>query len=215
MAAFVVLPCRPSASAHAVLESSMPGANSVARGEPAGRSCSTSTTTSRRSLASIELFDGDRRPVEIGAPGEGDDGSVVAASLPPLDDGIYAVVWRVTSADGHVVEGAFSFQIGTAAAGDGQDLIDQVSDGVGVDTSLSWAYGVARFLALIGALLLVGVGGWSLQGRPSHRHAAGGTAPAVGRVGHAHGRCRGSIRAVRRAGRRRHGRRRTLALRVG
>ena len=42
--------------------------------------------------------------------------------MPVLADGLYAVVWRVTSADGHVVDGAFSFQVGTASTGSGQDL---------------------------------------------------------------------------------------------
>ena len=107
-------------------------------------------------LASIQVFDADRQRVELGAPGAGDDNSIVVASMPSLDDGLYAVIWRVTSADGHVIDGAFSFQVGTASAGSGQNLIDQVRGGSGVDLTLKWVYGIARFLSLAGVIMLVG-----------------------------------------------------------
>lgn len=154
-----------SVSAHAALESSTPSANSVLESSPPEIVLDFDEEV-ESSLATIQLFDGDGGTVDVGVPAAGDDATVVTASLPTLEDGIYAVIWRVTSADGHSIDGAFSFQIGTAAAGDGQDLIDQVQDGAGTDPLVSWVYGVARFLALAGAMLAIGVGVWSLQGRP-------------------------------------------------
>lgn len=39
-------------------------------------------------------------------------GSTVTLALPPLPDGAYVVSWRVVSADGHPVRGAFTFRVG-------------------------------------------------------------------------------------------------------
>lgn len=152
-------------SAHAALERSVPSANSVVEQSPPAIVLDYDEDV-EASLASIQLFDADRTAVEVGAPTAGEDATVVTASLPRLDDGLYAVVWRVTSADGHVVDGAFSFQVGTGDVGDGGDLLADVSQGGEVDLGLKWAYGVSRFLALAGAIVLIGLGLWSVQGRP-------------------------------------------------
>ncbi len=154
-----------TASAHAALESSTPSANSVIEASPPQIVLDFDEDI-EASLASIQLFDAQRQRIELGSAGAGADATIVQADLPTLDDGLYAVVWRVTSADGHVVDGAFSFQVGTASGGSGNDLIADVSGGAGVDPALKWSYGIARFLALAGVVLLVGVGVWSLQGRP-------------------------------------------------
>lgn len=163
--ALVAMPVA-SASAHAALETSTPAANSVLEKSPPQIVLDYDEDI-EASLASIKVFDGDGKAVEVGAPAAGADASIVQATLPELADGLYAVTWRVSSADGHVVDGAFSFQIGTAATGSGQDLIDQVSSGDGVNAGVRWVYTVARFLSLAGAILLIGVGVWSVQGRPA------------------------------------------------
>ena len=36
---------------------------------------------------------------------------LLRASLQPLEPGIYTVVWRVLSVDGHVTEGRFTFRV--------------------------------------------------------------------------------------------------------
>lgn len=164
----VALAALPSStvSAHAALETSTPAANSVLEESPPQIVLDYDEDI-EASLASIKVFGSDGTAVEVGAPVAGADASIVQADLPKLDDGLYAVTWRVSSADGHVVDGAFSFQVGTAAAGNGQDLIDQVRGGDGVDPGVKWVYTVARFLSLAGAILLIGVGVWSVQGRPA------------------------------------------------
>jgi copper transport protein len=173
--AFVALPSS-TALAHAALQSSIPAANSVLESSPAAIVLDFDEEI-EAPLADIKLFDGKGSPVDVGSPHVGDDATITTAALPTLADGLYAVIWRVTSADGHVMNGAFSFQIGTAATGDGQDLLDQVRNGAGADRGLTWFYGIARFLALAGAITLLGVGWWSLQGRPTI-----GSRPAVRRV---------------------------------
>lgn len=62
-------------------------------------------------LTAVRLFDGDDSEVEL--PGKR---SIKAAKqrrieLPALEAGAYRVEWRALSADGHPVDGAFSFTI--------------------------------------------------------------------------------------------------------
>lgn len=161
--ALVSLPAA-TASAHAALESSTPAANSVLEQSPAEVVLDFDEDI-EVGLADVRAFDGNGTTVALGTPSAGDDTTELKVSVPELGDGIYAVIWKVTSADGHAVQGAFSFQVGTAGGGDGQDLIDQVSGG-GVSSGLTWFYAIARFLALAGAIVLLGGGLWALQGRP-------------------------------------------------
>ena len=157
--ASLALPAAP-AFAHAGLESSTPAASSVLEKSPAAIVLDFDEAV-EAPLTSIDLFDADARPVEIGAPVavSGDD-SIVQASLPDLADGLYAVAWRITSVDGHVVDGAFSFQIGTAAteAGDADSLLGQVADGVSATSAVERLLSVARLLAFLGVVVLLGAG---------------------------------------------------------
>jgi copper transport protein len=154
------------ASAHAVLLSSTPAANSVLEKSPPNLELNYDEDINA-SLASVKLYDGKGKAVALDAPHSGSSAKSVVATLPKLADGLYAVVWRVTSVDGHVVDGAFSFQIGTASTGgNGSSLVSQVRSGATADRSVVWLYGIGRFLSLTGLVLLVGVGMWSLQGSP-------------------------------------------------
>ncbi|MEQ1700982.1 MAG: copper resistance CopC family protein, partial [Ilumatobacteraceae bacterium] len=151
-----------TAFAHASLVSSTPAANSVLEAGPEAIVLDFDEAI-ESDLASIVLYDGDGRSLDVGAPPVGADDTIVSVAAPALDDGLYAVVWRVTSSDGHVVDGAFSFQVGTAAEGDGQALVESVRSGVRAAPEVRWWYGVARFLSLFGVLVLVGGGWWLVQ----------------------------------------------------
>ena len=76
-----------------------------------------------------------------------------------LADGSYVVTWRVTSADTHPIQGAFTFQIGTGGNATGRDvtgLADRLlADQRGVK-AVGEAWGVARFLAFAGIAVLIG-----------------------------------------------------------
>lgn len=192
----VVLTGGGTAFAHASLVSSSPAANSVLETGPDAIVLDFDEAI-ESDLASIVLYDGDSRPLDVGAPVAGADDTIVSVAAPDLADGLYAVVWRVTSSDGHVVDGAFSFQVGTAVEGDGQALVDSVRGGVRAASEVRWWYGVARFLSLVGVLVLVGGGWWLLQpaldlaGRRAARRIAAvatgsfvvGSAAAVGLFG--------------------------------
>ncbi len=154
-----------SALAHASLESSTPSANSVLEAGPPAIVLDFDETI-ESDLASSRLFDGDGRALEVGPPAVGEDDSVVSVAVPDLEDGVYAVIWRVNSSDGHVVDGA--------------QLIDQVRSGIPGTQAVRWWYGVARFLSLFGALALIGAGWWLL--RPSLDLASRRSARRMGAV---------------------------------
>jgi copper transport protein len=102
---------------------------------------------------------GDR--VDVGEPGHLDgERSSVAVDLPDLDDGTYVVSWRVLSSDSHPVSGAFTFGVGDAGAAlsdaDAQALVDDALAGAGSDRLVGISYGIVRFAAFAGLVVLVG-----------------------------------------------------------
>ena len=160
--------------AHASLESSSPAANAVLERGPVEIVLRFDEDV-EASLSTIEVFDGEGAAVPVGEPASGeplagaatsDDGSVVAAPFPDgasLPDGLYAVRWTVTSLDGHVIEGAFAFQVGTAAGGTAADLLSSIGTSVTRNSTVDLAYAVARFASLFGLVVLAGSGLWTVQ----------------------------------------------------
>jgi len=145
-----------AAFAHAVLLDSTPSASSVLETSPPLIALHFDENIDTP-LTSIQLFDQDSKPITIGQPQRGVDGSYVQSTVPNLADGTFAVVWRVSSADGHVVSGAFSFQVGTKAAGvDAGKLIDTVLNGARAEPAVGRALGLARFTSFLGIALLLG-----------------------------------------------------------
>jgi copper transport protein len=147
-------------SAHAGLETSIPAASATLEKAPDDIVLDFDEPIDA-AIASIQLFDASAELVVTGDPvaSQGDD-SIVLASVPPLADGIYAVVWRVASVDGHVVDGAFSFQIGTSNGGTAgaTDLLDQVASGAAAAPSVGRVANVARLLGFLGLTLTIGAG---------------------------------------------------------
>jgi copper transport protein len=148
-------------SAHAGLENSIPAASSVLAESPRAITLDFDEPIEAR-LTSIELFDSDATLIVTGAPSAA-AADVVTASVPRLDDGLYAVVWRITSVDGHVIDGAFSFQVGSGAASDGASLLDQVSGGASAAPAVGRLADVSRFVGFVGLVLLLGGGLFALM----------------------------------------------------
>ena len=164
LTALVALPAT-SALAHSQLDSSTPAANSVIDTAPPQIVLDFNEGI-QASLSDVRLYDEKGKQVKTSSPARGVDDSIVLTQVPALQPGLYAVIWRIISADGHPVDGAFSFQIGTASTANGITLIQQVQNASKSKPSVAWLAAFFRFLSLTGALVVLGGGAWSLQGRP-------------------------------------------------
>lgn len=160
--------------AHASLVSSSPAANSVLERGPAEIVLRFDEDV-EATLSTIEVFDDTGDAVPVGEVGAGepiagdattDDASVVAASVTDgasLPEGLYAVRWTITSLDGHVIEGAFAFQVGTSAGGTAADLLASIGTSGAAGPGVDLAYAIARFVSLLGLVVLAGSGVWAVQ----------------------------------------------------
>jgi copper transport protein len=147
----VLLACPGSALAHAQLVGTVPAHES----EVAGGIDSVEITFSEQVTApfgAIKVYGPDGERLDRGTAGV--DGKVVTSAFEPGEAGTHAVSWRVTSADGHPVRGAFVFHVdersdGTAA----RDAAQAASAG---NRTMDVAFGVARAGILLGVLAAVG-----------------------------------------------------------
>ena len=145
----LVLVCVPAgpASAHAELVGTTP-----ADGARLDRAPARVTLTFTED---INLIDGGLRLVDGGGttvptPSPTVQGNTIRWSMPAgLADGSYLVAWRVVSADGHPVSGAFGFGVGADA-----QTASSAGDGAG---TAPWPVVVVRFAGYLAFALLLGV----------------------------------------------------------
>lgn len=152
------------ASAHAALTGSTP-----AQGSVVDRAPEQVTLTFSEGVAmgddSIRVLDPQGKRVDRGKLRNLCSGSVVkyGTGLPPgLRDGTYTVAWQAVSADSHPVSGAFTFSIG--APSKTVAPVPQQEAGGGLVGAL---YGIARYLAYAGFVLLVGGAAFVVACRPA------------------------------------------------
>jgi copper transport protein len=108
--AVLVLGPAQVAGAHAELSSSDPSDGSVLATSPQAVNLQFTEGVSVQADG-VRILDGKGERVDAGTATS--DGSSVTVPLDgSLSDGSYAVAWRVVSADGHPVRGAFSFSVG-------------------------------------------------------------------------------------------------------
>ncbi|GAA4562977.1 copper resistance CopC/CopD family protein [Planotetraspora kaengkrachanensis] len=146
------------AYAHAYLIQSSPVDGQVLHSPPADVRLTFNEAVSFNQR-SFQLLDVTGKKLAIGAPGYVDGKANTArVSLPAsLVEGTYVLAWRITSADSHVVSGAFSFSIGrpsTLAAPVEEDVSPAVPvvDAVGralAFLGLALALGGALFVAVL------------------------------------------------------------------
>lgn len=111
VALFTSLAVPAGALAHAFLDRAVPAVGSKIHGQPAEVRLRFSEPL-EPAFSTVKVLDAagkqvdrrDKRP----DPG---DASVMRVSLPRLPPGVYRVVWRVLSADTHVTEGDYSFEV--------------------------------------------------------------------------------------------------------
>ena len=103
----------------------------------------------------VRVYDQDAQRVDDGGLGEGEDSSQVELPLPPtMEEGGYVVTWRVTSADGHPVAGAFTFTVGDVEAVD--DALVAELFGGGEDAIVCTLGSLLRGVSYLGVLVAAG-----------------------------------------------------------
>jgi copper transport protein len=109
MALVIALGVSAPASAHAQLVSTTPGASAELAASPPEVEI-TFAEGVRVVPGGLRVLGQDGRRVDDARPRS--SGSTVRLALPRLANGAYVVSWRVVSADGHPVRGAFTFRVG-------------------------------------------------------------------------------------------------------
>jgi copper transport protein len=160
LAVVVVIALASPAFAHATLETTNPAPGAVLTGTPNAIILEFSEPVTV-ALGGIRLYDerGDRIATDPPTKPAGD--TVSTETRGRLADGSYVVTWRVTSADTHPIQGAFTFQIGTGGNATGRDvtgLADRLLADQRGAKAVGEAWGVARFLAFAGIAVLIGAG---------------------------------------------------------
>jgi copper transport protein len=158
LVAVLVVALAAPAYAHATLESTNPAPGAVLTGTPNAIILEFSEPVTV-ALGGVRLYDQNGDRIATDPPTRPDGSTVSTETRGKLDDGSYIVTWRVTSADTHPIQGAFTFQIGTGGNATGRDvtgLADRLlADQRGVK-AVGEAWGVARFLAFVGIAVLIG-----------------------------------------------------------
>ena len=142
-----------SAGAHASLQTSEPAADSVVEVAPDGVTLQFSGTIVA-GPGSIQIFGPSEENVATGAPSP-QKGNRITQAFDGSEPGTYGVGYRVSSEDGHVINGSFSFSIGEESDGGGAAAADDAGN---VDQTLQLAFSTARFVEIVALLLAAGGG---------------------------------------------------------
>ncbi|MFN8016739.1 MAG: copper resistance protein CopC [Acidimicrobiales bacterium] len=141
-----------AASAHASLESTTPSDGSVVQRLPSSLEMQFSEGVSLRPDG-VRVLAPDGKRVDRGAASS--SGSVVTVPLRrSAAQGTYVVAWRVVSADGHPVRGAFTFSVGRESAV-GSGAADGAFSG-GSDRTYEVVAALARIVAYAATLIVCG-----------------------------------------------------------
>ncbi|MFE7413241.1 copper resistance CopC/CopD family protein [Streptomyces laurentii] len=152
------------ASAHAALTGSDPQDGAVVATAPKEVNLTFSEQVAM-SDDSLRVLDPAGKRVDTGEIRDLCSNSTVrygVALLPGLPDGTYTVAWQTVSADSHPISGAFTFSVG-APSKTAVSLPDTAVGG-GLVGAL---YGIARYLAYAGFVVLVGGGAFVLACWPA------------------------------------------------
>ena len=100
-----------AALAHAFLDRAVPAVGSKVHGQPAEVRLRFSQPLEPAFCTVRVLNAGGKQVDRKDKRLDPADASVLRVSLPPLAPGVYRVRWRVLSADTHVTEGDYSFEV--------------------------------------------------------------------------------------------------------
>lgn len=139
-----------AASAHATLIATDPADGAVLPQTPDVVTLTFSEPVSLSGDDAIQVFDAAGETVAVDASSQ--DADVVADLPDTLDDGTYAVTYRLISADGHPISGSLSFSVGAPS--------EQVAAPTAVSDSprsLTVGLGVVQGIGYLGLLLAAGL----------------------------------------------------------
>ena len=174
VAGVLVVGSATPAFAHATLQQTSPSAGQVLQQSP--RKVTLGFDESIEvALGAIRVYNSRGDRLEIGSPSHpGGQQSQVQVDVPKLKDDSYVVTWRVISSDSHPVSGAFTFQVGqAAAAGNLQNLTQRLLANQGGDTTVGFLYAVARFGVFASLALLIGAASFLVFVWPAGRESKG------------------------------------------
>lgn len=101
-------------------------------------------------LGFIRLFASDGSRIDLPAISrDGADTSIVRVDAPRLDDDTYVVTYRVVSVDGHVVDGALTFQVGEGPKLDVAEVLAGALADSGTNDVVAAATRIARLVGYV------------------------------------------------------------------
>lgn len=148
----------PGAWAHASLLSTTPTDGEVLDEAPE-RVAWTFNEEVTSTSGALRIFDAEGERVDTGEQTQPAPDQLAVGLRDDVGDGSYVATYRVTSADGHLIRGAFTFQVGDGAGLDDATLAAIFSGGG--DGAVAIVAGVARAAGYGGALVLGGALLWS------------------------------------------------------
>ena len=156
MALALALPA--SAGAHAVVQRTDPPRNATVAEPPHSVTFSFNEPV-EASFGSVRIYDSDGNRVDEGAieRADGKQTNVGVHMRSDAGEGVYTATFRVVSADGHPVEGGFSFGVGvslTAPGGPRPLQVAKLLEGTDPPASVEVTFGVVRALHYVALLLL-------------------------------------------------------------
>jgi copper transport protein len=186
-AAVALLPASVPASAHALLQSSDPAANTTLQASPTAVTIRFGERPDPR-LSTIKVLDTSGKSVTAGeATAVLDDPLKLTVGVQSLAPGVYTVAWRTVSAvDGHLAAGSFAFGVQTApvvkappgGASGSADLSGEASPSA-LSILGRWLFYVG-LIGLLGAAVAMATILRALTPRSAFRLAAGALVLAVG-----------------------------------
>jgi copper transport protein len=152
LAAAVGLALPAAAHAHAALLRTAPSASGVLNGPPARVSLTYSEPVEPR-FAIVSVTDVGGHQVTAGMPRRSlANPNQLQIPLRRLSEGWYLVFWRVISADGHPVRGAFTFAVGPNAGPAPQFVIPSISE-----TAATTQLVIARWVVFLALMVAIGL----------------------------------------------------------
>ena len=152
--------CAPAAmaSAHAVLDNSVPTSGATLEDTPLQIVLDFDESV-ESSLGYIKLFSSSGKRVQLPAvKADASDASIVRVIPPTLAQDSYVAVYRVISADGHPVEGAITFRVGAGAVSNLASVIETALQDSETSNVVKVAMALMRFISYIAiSIVLAGI----------------------------------------------------------